>query len=238
MARENTNVDPFIIKDCTLIAIATGKRAGNLRELRALLGDIDLASIYYHFWGGLLRPRFDDPEYHNDFAIWVRHALHDKVLAERLSLIDPNDFSNLESLRQELLEIIEERLDEIDYSPSAPRDHQFEFIRSQIVIFDTRKVVKQPKEFVKALPQMSVGSIFFHFIDARRRNPGALDDFRNWLNNFAQEYKDLHVVIGEIDPYFSSLSELRDELTIAFTNSFSEHKKPRSIHASPESKNE
>jgi hypothetical protein len=237
MARENTNMDPFIIKDCTLIAIATGKRAGNLRELRALLGDIELASIYYHFWGGLLRPRFDDPEYHNDFAIWVRHALHDKVLAERLSLIDPNDFSNLESLRQELLEIIEERLDEIDYSPSAPRDHQFEFIRSQIVIFDTRKIVKQPREFVKAVPQMSVGSIFFHFIDARRRNPGALDDFRNWLNNFAQKYDDLYAVIGEIDPYFSSLSELRNELTSAFTNSFNGHEKPSSTHASRESKN-
>lgn len=232
MARENINVDPFVIKDCTLIAIATGKRAGNLRELRALLDDVDLASIYYHFWGGLLRPRFDDPEYHNDFAIWIRHALHDKVLAERLSLIDPNDFSDLESLRQELLEIMEERLDEIDYSPSAPRDHQFEFIRSQIVIFDTRKIVKQPREFVKAVPQMSVGSIFFHFIDARRRNPDTLDDFRNWLKNFAPQYNDLYASIGEIDPYFSSLSELRDELTNAFTNSFTEQNKPRSIHAS------
>ena len=216
MPHDTSWINPFIIKDCTLIAIATGKRAGNLRELSALLRDIDLGSIYYHFWGGLLRPRFDDPEYHNDFAIWIRHALHDKVLAERLSLIDPTDFSDLQSLRQELLEIIEERLDEIDYSPNAPRDHQFEFIHSQIVIFDTKNTVTKPEDFVNTLPQISVGSIFFHFIDARRRNPERLDDFRNWLKNFKQKYNDLCEAINEIDPYFSSLTQLRSELTRTF----------------------
>jgi len=81
-------------------------RAGNLRELRAIFRDVDLGSIYDHFWGGFLRPKFDDPEYPNDFAIWVRHALHDKVLVERLSLIDTKDFPDLESLRQEFHEII------------------------------------------------------------------------------------------------------------------------------------
>ena len=226
MPQSTSRVHPFAIKDCTLIAIATGKRAGNLRELRALLRDIDLGSIYYHFWGGLLRPRFDDPEYHNDFAIWVRHALHDKVLAERLSLIDPTDFPDLESLRQELLEVMEERLDEIDYSPNAPRDHQFEFIRSQIVIFDTKNTIAKPVDFVTALPQMSVGSIYFHFIDARRRNPERLDDFRSWLKNFKQKYGDLCDVISEIDPYFSSLTELRSELTSSITIFFNKSAVP------------
>lgn len=220
MPQNNSKVNLFAIKDCTLIAIATGKRAGNLRELRALLGDIDLGSIYYHFWGGLLRPRFDDPEYHNDFAIWVRHALHDKVLAEKLSLIDPTNYPDLEGLRQEILEIIEERLDEIDYSPNAPRDHQFEFIRSQIVIFDTKNTVTSPKDFVKVLPHMSVGSIFFHFIDARRRNSESIDDFSNWLKNFKNKYDDLCEMIKEIDPYFLSLTEMRIELTETFQTFF------------------
>lgn len=227
MPQNNAKVDPFIIKDCTLIAIATGKRAGNLRELRALLQDIDLGCIYYHFWGGLLRARFDDPEYHNDFSLWVRHALYDKVLAERLSLIDPTNFPDLESLKQELLEIMEERLDEIDYSPNAPRDHQFEFIRSQIVIFTTKNTVKKPQDFAKILPHMSVGSIFFHFIDARRRNPEALDDFSNWLRNFGQKYNDLGDLVKEIDPYFSSLTGLRNELTQSFRTFFNNSKTPQ-----------
>jgi hypothetical protein len=67
MERNNSELAPFQIKDCTLIAIATGERVRNLRELRERLHDIDPNSICYHFWGGLLRPRFDDSEYHPDF---------------------------------------------------------------------------------------------------------------------------------------------------------------------------
>ena len=36
---------------------------------------------------GLLRPRFDNPEYHNDFAIWSRYALNDLVLAPEGALV-------------------------------------------------------------------------------------------------------------------------------------------------------
>lgn len=57
------------IKDCSLIGVATGRKAANLRELCAVLEEIEMSCIYYHFWGGLLRPRFDDPEHFNDFAI-------------------------------------------------------------------------------------------------------------------------------------------------------------------------
>ena len=56
---------PFEIKDCALIALATGKRAQSIRELKDHLSTISEDSIFYHFWGGLLRPRFDNPDYHN-----------------------------------------------------------------------------------------------------------------------------------------------------------------------------
>ncbi|MFQ5769291.1 MAG: DUF5752 family protein [bacterium] len=225
MHTNQTNVAPFAIKDCALIAIATGKRAQNLQELRDHLQTITPDSIYYHFWGGLLRPRFDDPEFHNDFAIWIRHGLHDKILAERLSLIDPTDFTTLGDMRQELLEVIEERLDELEYPLWATRDNQFEFIRSQIVIFDTHHIVKQPKDFVKILPHMSVGSIFYHFIDARRRNDSGLDDFQNWIKDLGDEYSDLCQHINEIDPYFSTLTELRNKLVEVFRAFFKIGKK-------------
>ncbi|HIE48161.1 TPA: hypothetical protein EYP84_04665, partial [Candidatus Bipolaricaulota bacterium] len=78
---------PFKVKDCTLIAIATGVQAQNLRELREKVETVHPGSIYYHFWGGMLHSRFEEPEFNNDFAAWVRHALHDPVLAERLAVI-------------------------------------------------------------------------------------------------------------------------------------------------------
>ena len=211
---------PFKVQDCALAAIATGKRAQNLRELRDNLLTIRPESIYYHFWGGLLRPRFDDPEYHNDFAIWTRYALQDLVLAERLGVIDPTDFVDLEALRQELVEVIEERLDEFELVSWAKPENQFYFVRSQIVVFDTRQRIERPEVLARAIPHMSLGSVFLHFVDGRRRTPERVDDFRAWLGGCFQGYEDLCARLAKLDPFFSSLKELRDQLSNVFQSYF------------------
>src|SRR5687767_14391939 len=45
---KSSNMEPFVVKDCTLVAIATGRRAQNLRELRDQLQIVHPGSIYYH----------------------------------------------------------------------------------------------------------------------------------------------------------------------------------------------
>ena len=210
--------EPFNIKDCALLVIATGKSAQNLRELRDNLITIDPGSIYYHFWGTLLRPRFDDPEYNNDFAAWVRHNLHDGILAERLGVVDPSEFNEIDDLRHELIDLIEERLDESEVVLWTKADQQFYFLRSQIVVFDTRKSIYTPEELVNIIPQLSIGSIFYHFIDAKRRTPEKRDDFRAWLSGFGETYADIIEELGAIDPFFSSLTQLRRMLSLIFQN--------------------
>ncbi|UCD88095.1 MAG: hypothetical protein JSV01_10255 [Desulfobacterales bacterium] len=211
---------PFAIQDCALAAIATGKRAQNLRELRDNLRTIHPDSIYYHFWGGLLRPRFDDPEYHNDFAIWSLYALQDAMLAERLGIIDPTDYTDLEGLREEVVEVVEERLDQLEWVPWSKPDKQFYFVRSQIIVFDTHSRIERPEELAQAVPLMSIGSIFVHFVDARRRSAGGLDDFRAWIEGCFDGYKDLCNSLAKLDHFFSGLSELRKELTKVFNSYF------------------
>ena len=213
MSTSDGNSQKFTVKDCALAAIATGQRAYNLRELRDKLLIIDPDSIYYHFWGGLLRPRFDDPEYHNDFAIWARYGLEDSILAERLGIIDPTDFAEMESLREQVIEVVEERLDESEEIPSAKLDNPFYFVRSQIVVFDTLSRIERPEGIVDAVASMSLGSVFFHFIDARRRIPTREDDFRLWLRTCFKGYEDLCEALGKLDPFFSGLTELRKRLT-------------------------
>ena len=203
---------PFVIKDCALIQIATGVRAQNVRELRDRLLTVDAGCIDYHFWGGLLRPSFDDPEYANDFAAWARHGLHDHKLAERLGMIDPAEFADIESLRRELVEVLEQRIDEGEYLTWAKSDQQFQFIRSQIVVFDTGRTLTQPAELVSAVPAMSAGSVYYHFVDARRRPPLRTDDFRAWLARCDGDYAALSDALAEVDPYFTTLTDLRAEL--------------------------
>jgi len=217
---ESVGNNPFSIKDCDLAEIATGRRAQNLRELRDNLVKVDKSSIFHHFWGGLMRPRFVEPEFNNDFAAWANHALHDMPLAERLGVIDPTDFKSLDDLRQELIEVIEERLDESAWVPWAKPDQQFHFMRAQTIVFDTRQRIEDPRELARVAPRLSLGSVFYHFIDARTRDPIGADDFRAWLLGFDGQYEALCRRLAAIEPFFDSLVQLRKHLTRAFQEFF------------------
>ena len=111
---------PFSVKDCALVALATGRKARLLQELKSGLSDVDAASIYHHFWGGLLQPRFEEREYNNDFAAWCKHSLRDEVTAEKLSVIDPMHFRTLDDLQKGDLEaFMSEHLSGVDRSREA-----------------------------------------------------------------------------------------------------------------------
>lgn len=213
---------PFAVRDCALISLATGLRAQNLREFCDILRRIPLESIEHHLWGRLLQPRFDEPEYNNDFASWAYHGLHDKTLAERLSMVLPTDFVDQEALRQELVEVLEERLDQCEMVPWAKKDQQFHFLRSQIVVFDSRLHFSRPVDLVPYLAHLSTGSIYYHFIDARNRTTERCDDFSAWLAGCGPEYHLLRERLCGVDPYFSSLQNLRQIVTALFQAFFEE----------------
>lgn len=200
---------PFALRDCALITLSTGFRAQNLQEFREGLTQVPVDSIAHHFWGRLLQPLFDEPEYSNDFASWAYRGLHDKPLAERLSMILPTDFDCEEDLRQELLEVVEERLDESELIPWARADQWFYFLRSQLISFDSGMELEDPGDLAACLPNLSTGSIFYHFIDARNRTAERCDDFSAWLMSCGAPFEELARRLGDFDPYFSSLREIR-----------------------------
>jgi hypothetical protein len=213
---------PFAIKDCALVMLATGRKARQLQEFRRELAEVDAASIYHHFWGGLLQTRFEEREYNNDFANWVWHGVHDAVLAERLSALAPTDFTDLEALRHAILELVDLRLDEDEYLSWMRATRPFEFVRSQIVVFNTQRQLQRPEDLVSAIGQFSASSIFYHFIDARRRTASSHDDFSDWLTAFGDTVSPVRERLAGIDPWFGSLGELRSELTQVFAACFRE----------------
>jgi hypothetical protein len=210
----------FVLKDCTLLAIATGRRALTLPDLHSGLASIAQDCLYFHFWGSLLQPRFEEREYNNDFASWVRHELHDQKLAEQLAVIDPIDYPDLEDLRQKILEYIEERIDESEHLQWTRGSLPFEFMHSQIVIFSTLKTLYHPEELAEVVPKLSTGSIFYHYIDARRRSAERSNDFSSWIATFGDEYLPLIQQVDAIDPYYQSLHELRNQLAAVIGNYF------------------
>lgn len=217
MPSKKSGSQPFAVTDCAMLSIATGVSAQNLRELRDRLQTIQPGCIYYHFWGHHLRPGFEEPEYNNDFANWANQGLHDLRLAERLSVIDPSEYPDLQALREELVDVVEERLDETELVPWAKAEDAFRFIRSVLVIFDTSIRLRTPKEMAEFLPRMSPSSLYYHFFDARRRTPDRVDDFRAWLDGLGPRYAAVSNRIAEFDPSFITLTALKNELLSVFS---------------------
>jgi len=204
---------PFLFKDCTLILLSAGRSAHNLRELRDRLIDVPDQSLIHHFYEPLLRPSFDDPEYDNDLAIWASRALHDEVLAERLGIVDPLDFPDIEELRIHLLDVVEERLAEVPVVPTALPGMQFHFLRSQIVVFSTELRAETPSELYRCIPGLSTSSIYLHFVDGRRRNDDRLDDFSAWLHQWGEPGRRLADSLAGVEFHHGSLAELRSRIT-------------------------
>lgn len=210
-------VDPLVIKDYTLTGLATGYEAQSLRELRDRLQTVSDESLHYHIWGRLLRPVYEEGEYNNDFADWAHRSLRDPVLAERLAMIDPVDLRDIASLRAELVEIVEVRLEEWRGTPRKWPDEAFHFIQGQMVVYDTHQRVKDPPALPEILPELSSSSIYYHFVDARHRSDVGMDDFQAWISHFGPRYLPLCEALADVDRYFVSVPELREQLLAIFT---------------------
>ena len=206
-------VKPFQVRDCALITVSVNlPPVYDLRDMRERVEVCPADSLYHHFCQTLLRPTFDDPEFHNDFAFWAKHKLLDKSLAERLAILNPFDFASLEDLRLSVLDVIEDRIGELPHISNVQTGDEFRFLQALTVIFETVMTAGEPAGLLEAVLQMTPSSIWYHFIDARRRNPNHLDDFSVWLGEHGLQDAGWVRNLARIDFYFMSLRELQQEI--------------------------
>lgn len=208
-------VKEFQVKDCALLLMMSNLApAVNLRELRERIAAAPESVLYHHFFETRLRPTFDDPFYRNDFAVWANMRLRDPILAERLGIIDPYAFDSIEMLRASVLEIIDDRLAEAMFLPWTAPGQEFFFMEARTVVFDTGERLQHPRELAAAIRRMSSGSIYYHFLEGRRRPPHGKDDFTTWLWE-EEKFAGYSRAIGSIDFYFRGLPQIREALVAA-----------------------
>ena len=207
---------PFRIRDCAITVVALGHTAYNLRELRNHIAAVPAASLAHHFYDALLRPSFDDREFRNDFAAWVRRQLRDERLAEILGVLDPLDEGQtIEEARDRLVEILDDRLAEMTDLPQVGPGREFRFLRSQFVVFGTALEAVTPGELGARVRAATTGSVFYHFIDARWRTKDRRDDYTLWLESWGEATAPLRARLAQIDFQLWSLPELRDRIAAA-----------------------
>ncbi len=204
---------PFHVKDCALITRMAGiSSVMNLRELRERLAVCPLESLYHHFCETQIRPSFDDPEFRNDFAVWAARHLRDRALAERFGVLNPYSFDSLEELRERLVDIADVRASELPNEVWHPATEEFRFMRAATVIFTTGVELHSLAELQQTIPTMSQSSVYYHFVEARRRTEGHLDDFSLWVQNLPEATDEFEQGLASIDFYFLTLRELKREL--------------------------
>ena len=204
----------FWFSEYFLMPKPTGKKATNLRELLQHLQEMSEPVLEYHFWQSRLTITQTAVEYPNDFALWAAKALNDPNLAERLSSVDPLDYEDLTQIREALVELLEEYLWDFPYNPQVRPGYELYFCEASVVVVSSDIAAQTLREFCAGLQTVGLDSIYYHFVEARRRLAnlkGVKDDFSHWIeSNF--ELPDLVSAIREIDVYFYTLPEVRDTL--------------------------
>jgi len=97
---------PFVFVGCWELREMLARSARDERQLLEAIEEVPLDSIYYHTHSFLLRHKYIAGPYPNDFATWAAIQVRDRVLGEKLGILSPYDFQNLESLRAEVATIV------------------------------------------------------------------------------------------------------------------------------------
>ena len=202
---------PFQFTACLELREFVGLRAENERQLADLIEEVSLDSIYYHTHSFFLRHKFLVGAYHNDFANWAAVQVRDRALGERLAMVDPRTFPDLQALREELVAVIDDHLRGLQIIPGVIFGEPFEFIQSRIVEVPTGIEVRTLREFREALLDVDVSAIYFHLVEARIRLGRGRNDFAAWLEQ-GLDLTGLAAKVQSLDPYTGTLEQTRARL--------------------------
>jgi hypothetical protein len=205
--------EPFVFSTRLHLTELTGLRATTLGQLVELIKQAPGSCIYHHTHRFLQQHQYLSPEPPNDFAYWVTEILGEDELGERLASIDTVQFTAIRSLREKIVETIENYLQNSPLAKMkfARNEEEFHFIKSVSFIIKTEHIAYDLKEFQEALKHITIDSIYFHIFEARLRLERGPNDFSNWIET-ALGNKELANKITKLDPYTYTLEELRETL--------------------------
>jgi trehalose synthase-fused probable maltokinase len=202
---------PFQFVACVELREFVGVRAEDERQLMELIEQVPLDSVYYHTHGFFLRHKFLAGIYPNDFATWAAVQLRDQGLGERLAMVDPAEFDNLEALRDQLVATIDEHLRRLPIVPRIVSAEAFDFVRSRNVEIPTGIEAHTLEQFRQALLEVDVSAIYYHLVEARMRLGRGQNDFAAWLDR-GLGLPRLAARVQDVHPYGSSLERTRARL--------------------------
>jgi len=209
------SIKPFHFMGCWELREMLGRRAFDERELVDGIEEVPLESIYMHTHAHFLRHKYIAGPYPNDFATWAAIQVRDRVLGEKLAVIDPFEFVDLNAVRAELIGLIDDHLRSMQTIPRVVFGEPFEFMQSRTLEVPTGIKVRSLAEFRDALAgSVDISVIYYHVIAARRHKGRRQGDFAAWVGHELRE-EVLATQIERLSPYGLSLEGIRGRLVAA-----------------------
>jgi hypothetical protein len=200
---------PFRFLGCIHLLEGLGRRAYDERELLDLLEQAPHGALVYHTYGHFLRHHSGGRPYGNDFAAWTILHARDRLLGERLAVVDPADFGDLELFREELVSIIDDHLSRRAGVPRVDYGEPFHLIQAHVVTVPTGHEARTLAELRQGLAEVESSAVYYHALEARVRLGHG--DFEEWLAT-ALGREDLAAAVRRVDVAFSALERVRARL--------------------------
>jgi hypothetical protein len=195
----------------------TGRKANTLEELLGLIRSCPESSIFYHTFSAFMKMRDVQLPYDSDFAIWADLRLNEKALAERLMAIDLREYNTIKSLRTRLIEIIESHRKQVPESCEKIASEPFYLYDIMRVVYLTDRFAYDLRSFRDILKNISIYSIYFHFIESRLHTELHANDFSTWIEgslnmaDLAHRIRDIDISVYTIEGLRSRIIQLIDE---------------------------
>lgn len=202
---------PFRFMAASTLTRITGRRASTLLELLDGIRHCDDASIFNHTFQSLEEHHFLTEGFSNDFAQWALAACNEPLLGERLASLDVNQYETLADVRTDLVKALEAHLRRSPAAASRQAFEAFHFCEALTVAVPTQWEAWTLSEFCDTLRQVSVHTVYYHFVTARLREPLALNDFSFWVDD-GLGLRELGDRIDRIDIYTNTLDGVRQRI--------------------------
>jgi hypothetical protein len=206
-----TAKSPFIFMSAAHLLRIGRERANNLGELLEALRAVPDDSIFQHTFRTLQEHHFIREGFSNDFAHWAFAACNEVSLAERLASLDVREYTSLPSLRERIINIVEDYVQQNPRSRERPALEPFYFCASDTIVLPTELTANTLEEFIDAIEKVSLHSVHYHFIEARLRLKLTSNDFSVWLER-EMGLPSLAERLNRIDIYTSTLQDVRRQI--------------------------
>lgn len=201
--------EPFQFYAASYLVKICHDRANNLRELAEGIRRVSDSSISYHAVQCLESHHYTS--FSSDFSQWILHACNEEILAERLGVIDVRDFGCVGELRDSLVRILEQHLEEFPAAAARTAFETFYFCELSETAEPLGKQATDLRELADGIGHLSLQALHYHLISSYLRPPHKTNDFSAWIEQQFEMPEVAHA-LNRIDFYTNTLDGVRSEI--------------------------